>query len=410
MIRIRLKKGAEKLPQRHHPWVFSGAIDRIDCDDDTGIQKSGTGNLQGMCSVHTLKGEFIAYGWLQSSLNISIRLLSWEKQVIPDTDWWMNTIQDAIQKRKQLMHDGVLKTDCCRLIHGEADYLPGLIVDAYNHTLHVMISARVAYEHRNIIIETLRSCTPFESIMVSTDESMRVHESLPEIHEIVHGKALDTVIMEQGIAYYCDIAQGQKSGFYFDQRDNRIAIEPFVKGSDVLDAFCYTGGFSLHAMRAGARSVLAMDSSDPALRLLEKNLALNIDLGIVEASVQERLTVQKANVFDAIRSFEKDRFSFMVLDPPKLASSKSKVAKAERAYKDLNRVAIERIRRGGCIATFTCSGNISREHFRKILAWAAHDAGRDVQIISTLGQPQDHPIRMSFPESEYLKGYIIRVI
>lgn len=410
MIRIGLRRGAEKLPNRHHPWVFSGAIETVDTLNVKGGKGVKDCSQRGLCSVNSYTGEFIAYGWLECSLNIAIRLLSWDIQIIPDGVWWKRNIIESVHRRSRLLQDDRERTDSCRLIHGEADHLPGLVVDAYRDTVHIIISARVGYEYLDDTINAFKEHTAYRSILVSTDDSMRKHESLPTICELVHGETIDTVILEQGIAYHCDIEQGQKSGFYFDQRDNRSTIEAFAQGSDVLDAFCYSGGFTLHALRAGARSVVSMDSSEPALRLLERNVALNIESGLLDASVKERLALVRANVFESIRAIEQDRFSLMILDPPKLAPSRSQVEKAERAYKDLNRLAIERIRSGGIIATFTCSGNISRDHFRKIIAWAAHDAGRDVQILSTLGQPLDHPIRLSFPESEYLKGYIIRVL
>ena len=203
---------------------------------------------------------------------------------------------------------------------------------------------------------------------------------------------------------------GQKSGFYCDQRENRKLIERYAQGATMLDAFCYTGGFTLHALKAGASHVDMMDASEDALHQALVHIHINQDQQTIPSDSRGKVTTTCCNVFEQMRSLKENYYDLMVLDPPKLAKTKSQAETASRAYKDLNRLAMAKIKNGGIIATFSCSGAIDRETFRMILAWAAMDAGVELQILDTLGAGDDHPIRISFPESEYLKGYIVRII
>ena len=220
----------------------------------------------------------------------------------------------------------------------------------------------------------------------------------------------NTLFLESGLWYEAAPGKGQKSGFYCDQRDNRNAIEKYVKDKDVLDVCSYTGGFTLHALRAGAKSVKAVDSSESALRHLLYQIHLNENKGTLPPSSREKVEIEAYDCFEYVRGIEENKYDVIILDPPKLAQTKGKLENATRAYKDLNRVAMMKIKNGGIIATFSCSGAMTRENFLLTLSWAAADAGVEVQVLETLSQASDHPQRLSFPESQYLKGFILRVI
>lgn len=408
--KVRIREGKEKQLIRRHPWVFSGAIDG----------KKGTlfPAEPAVVKVETSAGEFIAYGWYDPQSHIPIHLMSWDQQIFPDISWWVQTISAAVQRRFVLFAQP--HVTAFRLIHGEADFLPGLTVDRYGSMLVCIISARVAWDHRIVVVQTLQRLVNPACIVVSTDEAFCGIEHLKVQSEwYIGGECVDrpadpalqeAIFLEHGIAYTIHLGEGQKSGFYCDQRENRLRLAQYVSGKQVLDAFSYTGGFSLHALVAGAQHVTALDSSASALETLGKQLTLNIERGIIPPESKNRISLIKGDVFAYLREMESEIYDCIVLDPPKLAQTKGQVEGALRAYKDLNRLAMLKIRKGGVIATFSCSGGVSREQLRTVLAWAAKDAGREVQILETLGQPVDHPIRLSFPESEYLKGFIFTVL
>ena len=404
---IKIKQGKEKNLLRHHPWVFSGAMEESSIPSESGVQK-----------VVTSEGRFIAWGVYDSESHIQLRLLSWDENVCPDDEWWRNTIRAAILRRRPFFEDKGSNTNAFRIIHGEADMLPGIAADVYGRIVRVIISARVAWNNRQLIVDTIEGILHPQMIILNTDSSFCAIEHLHEITEYYQGcqrftpseKMEDIRIREDGIYYGLTPGSGQKSGFYCDQRENRIRLERYVKDAVVLDGCSYTGGFTMHALRAGAKSVDAFDSSSDAVHRLLANVNMNVEMETLPSDARERVTATKADIFETLRSIARNKYDVMILDPPKLAQTIKSLDNAKKAYKDLNRMAMEKIKGNGILVTCSCSGALSREDFRTVLAWSAKDARVEAQVLETLGQAEDHPIRLSFPESEYLKVFILRII
>ena len=404
---VRIKEGKEKNLLRHHPWVFSGAIEESSVPRETGIQK-----------VSTSDGRFIAWGYYDRESHIQLRLLSWDEDACPDESWWRETVRASVLRRRTFFEDKQSGTTAFRIIHGEADMLPGIAADVYGKVVRIIISARIAWNMRSVVLGAIEDLLHPQMIILNTDASFCAIEHLHEVTEYYRNgerftpseKLEEIRIRESGLYYGLVPGSGQKSGFYCDQRENRIALERYVKGACVLDGCCYTGGFTLHALRAGASSVRAVDSSSDAIHRLLSNVNLNIELGTLPPDSREKVEAQKGDIFDVLRTMPQNKYDVIVLDPPKLAQTIRVLDNAKKAYKDLNRMAMEKIRPNGIILTCSCSGALSREDFRTVLAWSAKDAGVEVQILETLGQAQDHPIRLSFPESEYLKAFVLRII
>lgn len=407
MQTITIKDGKEKQLLRHHPWVFSGAIDSVANSEEIGIAKTVTQD-----------GTFIAWGWYDPKSHIPLRLLSWKEEQEVDQRWWAKTIAESVLRRSPFFRDKSSPTTTFRIIFGEADMLPGLVADVYGTLIRVDISARVAWDHKDIIVSTLEKLLQPAMIIVTTDTAFCSAEGLSETvlfyqdgAYFTPSKRLDPIrFREDGLLYEIIPGKGQKSGFFCDQRENRRAIEAYCKDAVVLDGCSYTGAFTLHALRSGAAWVDLIDSSSAALKQSLAHVHINQDAAIIPKDSRERVSIIKADIFRQMRLIDKDKYDVIILDPPKLAQTKAQAEKAAKAYKDLNRLAMEKIKNGGIIATFSCSGAISAEMLRTILAWSAQDAGVEVQILRTLGQAEDHPIRLSFPESEYLNGLLIRVI
>jgi len=294
-----------------------------------------------------------------------------------------------------------------RLIHAESDGLPGVIADQYADTIVVQLTSAGADKWRNAIVAGLVKATGCARIYERSDSDVRGLEGLEPTTGWIYGEAPDTplAIDENGIKLAVDIVGGHKTGFYLDQRDNRALLGQLAAGKDVLNCFCYTGGFSLQALAGGAASVLSIDSSGPALVQAQANLALNPQLPA------ERAEWQEADVFQALRDFRKDGrlFDLIVLDPPKFAPSAAHAERAARAYKDINVLGCRLLKPGGLLMTYSCSGGIGLELFQKIVAGAAHDAGREARIVRRLAGAADHPVALSFPEGEYLKGLLVQV-
>ncbi|MBR1918983.1 MAG: class I SAM-dependent rRNA methyltransferase [Spirochaetales bacterium] len=405
MYEITILQGKEKQLLKNHPWVFSGAIEKA----------SPAFKDAGLARVTDYRGVFIAWGWYDVKSHIVLHLLSWNEKVLPDDGWFENAVKAAILRRRDLF--SLKDTNTFRLIHGEADFLPGIAADVYGSEIRIIISSRYAKYHEDILVRTLASVLKPKGITVTVDSFYADSEGLSKSAREYdsQGKATrlpetNLSFIENGIYFETERGTGQKSGFYCDQRDNREIVELYASGKNVLDACSYTGAYTLHALRGGAESVLAIDSSESALRHLLYQIHLNENKGVLEKGSRERVEIRSCDVFEEMRRIEKDRFDLMILDPPKLAQTKGKLEQALKAYKDLNRVAMLKIRNGGIIATFSCSGAVTREVFRQTLAWAAADAHVEIQILRALSAGEDHPIRISFPESEYLKGYVIRVI
>ena len=406
MYRITIKEGKDKAPKRHHPWVFSGAIDRIEPEFTE----------PGWAEVYSVSGIFIAYGWYDEKSHIILRLMSWNRKESVGDDFVRKLVKDAVIRRKSFF--SLPNTTAFRLIHGEADFIPGLAVDAYGRELRAIVSSRFANQYLAVIAEELDRMLHPSLIEAVTDKQFAGIEGLAEkIRHFRNGcetredeNRENARFIENGIWYEAAPGKGQKSGFYCDQRDNRMICEEYAKGKTVLDLFSYTGAFTLHLLRGGAEKVDAVDSSESALRHLLYQVHLNEDKKVLPEGTRDRVTITSANAFEWLRESEDGKYDMMILDPPKLAKTKGSLENAMKAYKDLNRVAMMKIKNGGIIATYSCSGAMTREDFRTMLSWSATDAGCEIQILRTLSAGSDHPVRLSFPESEYLKGYILRVI
>lgn len=412
MVCVTILEGKEKLLLRHHPWVFSGAIAQIEGT----LPPAGTGAV---VRVETSIGRFIAYGWYDALSHISLHLLSWDEKTLPDAKWWFRTIRSAVLRRSFFFGERSGRNNACRLVHGEADFLPGYAIDLYANVIRCIVSARIAWDVRKMVVDALQRLLKPSLIVVTTDSAFCGIEKMSEktewyrqglLVELAPGELPPVRFRENGLLFNLYPGAGQKSGFFCDQRENRARVGVYAKGATVLDAFSYNGGFTLNALRAGASQVVAVDSSESALEQLAAHVELNVEAGKLPPEARERVEVVKSDVFEYLRDMPNRKYGLIILDPPKLARTRNQVEAAEKAYKDLNRLAIQKVAPAGIVATFSCSGSISRERFQTIIAWAAKDAGREVQILETLGQPSDHPIRLSFPESEYLKGFILQVI
>ena len=393
MIDVLLKKGKEKAVLQRHPWLFSGAIERVK-------GKPADGDIVRLLSD---RGEFMAYGFYNGQSRVALRLLEWDEAVEVNEDWFRKKVALAVAGRSNILNGS---TNTCRLVFSEADYLPGLIVDKYADYLAVQVLTSGIERAMPVIIDELQKLLKPEGIFDKSDAGSRAHEGLDTINQVLGGKHPPELVkvIENGITYGINIAEGQKSGFYCDQRDNRRIAAEHAKGKRVLDCFCYTGGFALNALKNSAASVTSVDSSALAIETLKKNVELNkLDA--------KKVTAIQSDVNRQLRTFRElgEKFELIVLDPPKYAPSRSALDKASRAYKDLNRLAMYLLEPGGLLATFSCSGAMDIETFKQVLAWAALDAGKEVQFIDQFCQPEDHPVRASFPEGEYLKGLLCRV-
>lgn len=395
MIDVVLKKGKEKAVLHHHPWVFSGAIENVP-------EKPKNGSIVRLVDS---KHKFLAYGFYNDQSRVALRLLEWDETVEVNETWFRKKITDAVASRKSVLKEGV--TDTCRLIFSESDYLPGLIVDKYANHLAVQVLTSGIEGWLLVIISELQALLNPESIFDKSDASSRGHEGLATQNKVLAGTHPPEFVevIENGVQYNINIAEGQKSGFYCDQRDNRLITATYAEDRKVLDCFCYSGGFTLNCLQNGARSVTAVDSSVLAIETLKENIGLNrLD--------PSKVTLVASDVNKQLRKFKEDGdfFDLIILDPPKYAPSRSSLDKASRAYKDLNRLAMQLLNKDGLLATFSCSGAMDMETFKQVLAWAALDAGKKVQFIHQFCQPEDHPVRSSFPEGEYLKGLLCRMV
>lgn len=394
--KLLLQDGREKSLQRRHPWIFSGAVERLEGNP-------ASGDTVQVCDA---QGGFLAWAAYNPQSQICARVWSWQAEEQIDADFFLRKISSALTARKELKLDQ--HSNGMRLIHGESDGLPGLIVDQYADVLVLQLGSAGAERWRETFADVLQELCKPVCIYERSDSDGRELEGLPKRNEILRGKLPQELsVTENGIRIAVDVAAGQKTGFYLDQRDNRALIGNLAEGRDVLNCFCYTGGFSLYALRGGANSVLSIDSSAEALQLAQRNVELN---GL-DAS---RAEWQDKDVFEALRKLrdQNRKFDLIVLDPPKFAPTAAFAEKASRAYKDINLLGFKLLRPGGILATYSCSGGISDDLFQKIIAGAALDAGVDAQIVHKVHKVHaaaDHPVLLSFPEGAYLKGLVLRV-
>ncbi len=388
---LRLKNGKEKLPVRRHPWIFSNALIHSD-----GKPKNGS-----VVEIQTHKGDFIAWGCYSSHSEIRVRLLEWKHSNFPNIEWLKTRISGSIRRRLLL---NLSNTTAYRLIFGESDGLPGIIADRFGDFAVIQLGTVYADQHRKIIAEILMEELSLKGVYEKSTDSSRTKEGLEEQSGVILGETPpeSLSIQENGILYSLRLTDSQKTGFYCDQRDNRQKAAEFCKDKKVLDCFSYTGGFSLNALKSGA-SVTAVDSSAEALRELSSAVGLN---KLDESKIQ----IVNANVFEWLRNLsETDLYDVIILDPPNLVSQKKGTPKALRAYKDVNLHAMHHLKPGGILISFSCSGRVSTQEFQQSIAWAAQDAGVSANVLQTLHQAGDHPIRLSYPESSYLKGFILEI-
>jgi len=395
MSEVRLKKGKEKAVRQLHPWIFSGAVEQI-----KGKPQNGE-----IVEVKDHSGAFLARGFFNDQSRVAVRLLEWNEDVMIDESWWRMRVRRAVSARKDLLASA--ETNTCRLIFSEADFLPGLIVDRYADYLSVQILTSGIEKVKDIIVSELVSLLKVKGVFDRSDASARAHDGMEASFGILYGEQPPEFVevVENGLKYHINIAEGQKSGFFCDQRENRRIVAGYTQDKKVLDCFSYSGGFTLNALKSGASEVVSVDSSALAIETLKQNIELN------GFGTKKHVAVQSdVNKYLRILKEEQQKFDVIVLDPPKYAPSRSSLDKASRAYKDLNRMAMGLLNSGGLLATFSCSGAVDISHFKQILAWAALDAGREIQYIYQFCQPEDHPVRSSFPEGEYLKGLFCRIV
>ena len=389
---LRLKPGREKTLRQRHPWIFSGAIAAAD-----EALKSGD-----TVTVLSADGAFMARAAYSPASQIRARVWTFDPRERIDAEFFARRAARAVTERAPMLD---AKHTGCRLVHGESDGLPGVIADRYADTIVLQLTSAGGERWREAIVTALAAATNATCVYERSDVDVRKLEGLPPRTGVAYGALADGVtFVEDGLVYRVDVVSGQKTGFYLDQRANRAAVRKLAAGREVLNAFSYTGGFTLAALAGGATRVVSIDSSAEALALARENLALNPSLPADRAEWCE------ADVFAELRKL-RDRgaaFDMAVLDPPKFAPTAAHAERAARAYKDINLLALKLLRPGGVLATFSCSGGIDASLFRKIVAGAAQDAGADASVIGTFGASADHPVALAFPEGDYLKGLLLR--
>ncbi len=388
--RLVLRPGKEKSLQRRHPWVYASAVAHIE-----GSVASGA-----TVAVHAADGSFLAWAAYSSISAIQARAWSYQLDHRPDAEMIAGRVKAAVKRRLHLRE----RTSAVRLIFGEADQLPGLVVDRYGDQLVVQFFSSGSEFWRDTIVDALVDATGCSRVYERSDAAAREREGLPSREGPILGPvpAEPIEIVEDGVRFAVDIVGGHKTGFYVDQRDNRARVASLSKGRRVLNCFCYTGGFTLAALANGAVSALSIDSSEPALQQARANQRLNQIDG-------DHSEWRNANVFEALKSLgtEGRQFDLIVLDPPKFAPSAHHLDRAARAYKEINMKALKLLAPGGILLSFSCSGAVSVDLFQKIVAGAIIDAGVDMQLIERLSAGVDHPMLMTHPEGEYLKGLLL---
>lgn len=390
--KVFLKPGKEESLKRFHPWVFSGAIARVEGEPEEGE----------VVDVYTSKKEFIACGHFQIG-SIAVRVLSFRQEPI-DHAFWVRRLQVAKDLRCALGVLGNPQNNTYRLVHGEGDNLPGLIIDVYDHTAVMQAHSAGMHLDRMAVAEAIEevmgdviqhiyykseTTLPFKADLLATENGF------------LKGGSPENVAMENGLKFHVDWLKGQKTGFFVDQRENRALLERYAKGRNVLNMFCYTGGFSFYAMRGGANLVHSVDSSAKAIDLTNENVSLNFPGD----------TRHQAFAEDAFKFLDRmgDQYDLIILDPPAFAKHRDALRNALRGYTKLNAKAFEKIRPGGILFTFSCSQVVNKQDFRNAVFTAAAQSGRSVRILHQLTQPGDHPVNIYHPEGEYLKGLVLYV-
>lgn len=391
--KITLKPKKEESVLRFHPWVFSGAIKSIEGNPAEGD----------IVEVYSYDNKFLAIGHYQIG-SIAVRIFSFSK-IEPTNQFWENKIKRAFQMRLSLGLAGTEKSNTFRLVHGEGDNIPGLIIDVYGKTA-VMQAHSVGIHHlRKTLAEaTIRATNGLiENVFYKSEATLPYKANLNCEDGYIIGQATDECIAtENGLRFHVDWLRGQKTGFFVDQRENRALLERYSKDKNVLNMFCYTGGFSFYAMRGGANIVHSVDSSAKAIELTKKNVELNFP----QDTRHEAFAIDAFKFLDEI---EKDKYNLIILDPPAFAKHREVLRNALQGYKKLNAKAFEKIQSGGILFTFSCSQAVNKEQFRLAVFSAAASTGRSVRILHQLTQPADHPVNIYHPEGEYLKGLVLFV-
>lgn len=388
---IFLKRGKEESLKRFHPWIFSGAIHHM----DEGIEKGET------VRVITAAGEFIAVGHYQIG-SIAVRVLSFEDIEI-NTDFWCERLQSALDVRIGVGIADSPTNNTYRLVHGEGDYLPGLVIDCYGSTAVMQAHSVGMHVCRNEICQALVQVMGdrIANVYYKSETTLPYKADLHQENGFLVGGDASNVAMENGLKFHIDWLRGQKTGFFVDQRENRSLLEQYAKGKSVLNMFCYTGGFSVYAMRGDAKQVHSVDSSAKAIELTNDNVALNFPGDARHEAFCE----------DAFKYLDEhdQQYDLIVLDPPAFAKHRAALRNALKGYTRLNVKGLQRIKKGGILFTFSCSQVVTKDNFRNAVFTAAAQVGRKVRILHQLHQPADHPINIYHPEGEYLKGLVLYV-
>lgn len=396
MHRIQLKPGKEESLKRFHPWVFSGAIARIEGKPEEGE----------IVEVHTAQDKFIAKGHYQIG-SITVRVLTFDPQEDINADFWRRRLAAAYALRRSIGLTERNDNNTYRLIHGEGDNLPGLVVDVYGRTAVMQAHSAGMHLERMTIARTLAEVMKgrVDNVYYKSENTLPFKADLyPENGFLIQNVEDETtdIATEYGLKFHIDWLKGQKTGFFIDQRENRALLERYAQGRRVLNMFCYTGGFSVYAMRGGAELVHSVDSSGKAIDLTDKNIALNFPGDGRHQSYAE-------DAFKYLDRMEKGTYDLIVLDPPAFAKHRDALRNALLGYRKLNHKAFEKIKPGGILFTFSCSQAVNKEQFRTAVFTAAALSGRNVRILHQLTQPADHPVNIYHPEGEYLKGLVLYV-
>jgi 23S rRNA (cytosine1962-C5)-methyltransferase len=399
MPSILLKPGRERSLLRHHPWIFSGAVDRLDGNPAPGET----------VDLLAADGAFLARAAYSPASQITARVWTFDPSEGVDAAFFRSRLTRAIQSRlaPSAGTNQAGRKDAARLVYAESEGFPGLIVDRYADVL-VLQSLTAGSEYwKDTLADLLLELTGLQSIYERSDADVRTLEGLVPCTGVLRGsiRNLQTVISENDLQFHVNFQAGHKTGFYLDQSRNRLCLREYSEGRQVLDCFCYTGGFTVNALADGAGSVLSVDASADALELCRANVALN-------GQPEDRHITLEGDVFTLLRRFRDEARSFdmIILDPPKFAPTSAQAERAARGYKDINLLAFKLLRPGGILFTFSCSGGIDAALFQKIVASAALDAGVEAQVVEHLSQAPDHPVALNFPEGTYLKGLVCRKI
>ena len=391
---VILQEGREKSLKRHHPWVFDGAV----------------ANVKGRCrsgdtvDVVAADGSWLGRGAYSPASQIRVRIWTFDQQEVIDNAFFLRRIEQAWQLRQRLMQQA--NTNACRLIAAESDGLPGVTIDLYNNLAVLQLLSAGADKHRSKIVWALQKLLPDVAIFERSDVDVRSKEGLEPLIQPLRGDIPDEVeIVEHGVKILVNPHTGHKTGFYLDQRENRLAASRYAEQASVLNCFSYTGTFACYALNGGASHVTNVDVSQPALDMASRHIELN-------GFAAEQCSQVKGDVFEVLRNYhsQQQQFDMVILDPPKFVDSKASLKRACRGYKDINMYGIHAVKPGGILLTFSCSGLMEQSLFQKIVADAALDAGRRVQILEHLSQAPDHPVGLNYPEGYYLKGLVCVVL